>query len=81
MDKEIMYWCGFCLFKLGFNQLINKLFFMRNRCFVLGVSRIEKQSREQAFKQSTEDIKCWYICDFLSLPKCSSMLVVRCRCV
>ena len=30
MDKEIMYWCDFCLFKVGFNQLINKLSFMRN---------------------------------------------------
>ena len=40
MDKEMMYWCDFCLFKVGFNQLINKLSFMRNRCFVLAVSRI-----------------------------------------
>ena len=23
MDKEMMYWCDFCLFKVGFNQLIN----------------------------------------------------------
>ena len=68
MDKEIMYWYDFCLFKVGFNQVINKLSFIRNWCFVLAASRIEKQSREQAFKQSADDIKCWYICDFLSLP-------------
>ena len=61
MDKEIMYWCDFCLFKVGFNQLINKLFFMRNRCFVLAISRIEKQSREQVFKQSADDIKCYLL--------------------
>ena len=69
MYKEMMYWCGFCLFKVGYNQLINKLSFMSNCCFVLAVSRIKKQSREQACKQSADDIKCWYICDFLSLPK------------
>ena len=51
MEKEMMYWYEFCLFK------------------------------EQIFKQSADDIKCWYIRDFLSLPKCSSILVVRCRCV
>ena len=28
--KEMMYWCEFCLFKVGFNQLINKLSFMCN---------------------------------------------------
>ena len=65
MDKEMMYWCGFCLLIVGFNQLINKLSFMRNWCFVLAVSRIKKQSREQAFKKSADDIKCWYICDVL----------------
>ena len=26
----LMYWCDFCLFKVGFNQLINKLSFMCN---------------------------------------------------
>ena len=61
--------------------LINKLSFTRNWCFVLAVSRIEKQSREQAYKQSADDIKCSYIYDFLYLPKCSSILVVRFRCV
>ena len=30
MDKEMMYWCDFCFFKVGFNQLINKLSFMCN---------------------------------------------------
>ena len=38
---------------------------MRNGCFPLAVSIIEKQSREQALKQSTDDIKCWYLCDFI----------------
>ena len=65
-DKELMHWGDFCLFKVGFNQLINKFSFMRNWCFVVTVSRIEKQSHKQAFKQSADDIKCWYICDFLS---------------
>ena len=65
-----MYWCDFCLFKVGFNQIVNKLSFTGNWCFVLEVSKIEKQPREQAFKQLDDDIKCWYICDFLSLPKC-----------
>ena len=30
MDEEMMYWCDFGLFKVGFNQLINKPSFMRN---------------------------------------------------
>ena len=38
------------------NQVINKLFSRRNQYFVLAVSRIVKQSREQAFKQSINDI-------------------------
>ena len=59
MDKEVMYWCDFCLFKVGFNQLINKLSFI--------YVELKKQSREQAFKQSVDDIKYWYICDVLSL--------------
>ena len=54
---------------------------MRKSCFIVALSTIEKQSREQAFKQSVDDMKSWYICDLLSLPKISSMLVVRCRCV
>ena len=48
MDKEMMYWCDFCLFEVGFNQLVYRLYFMRNWCFVLAVSRKEKQSCEQA---------------------------------
>ena len=79
MEKEMMYCYDFCLFKVVFNQLINKLSFMR--VFVIAVSRIKKQLRQQTFKQSADDIKCWYIFDFLSLPKCLSILVVRCRCV
>ena len=81
MDKEMMYWCDFCLYKVAFNQLINKIFIIRNGCFVFTVSRIEKQSREKAFKPSADGSKGWYICDFLSLPKCSTILVVRCWCV
>ena len=27
MDKEMMYWCDFYMFKIGFNQLINRLFY------------------------------------------------------
>ena len=30
MDEEMMYWCDFGLFKVGFNQLIKKLSFMHN---------------------------------------------------
>ena len=56
MDKEMMHWCDFSLFKVGFNYLINKLSFILNWYFVLAVSRIEKKSREQAFKQSADDI-------------------------
>ena len=56
MDKEIMYWCYFCLFKVGFKQPINKLSFMRNWW-----SRIEKQSHEQTFKQSADDTKSQFI--------------------
>ena len=67
MDKEMMYCCDFSLLKVGFNQLINRLSFMRNGCFVLAVSRIEKQSVKKAFKQSVDDINYWYICDFLFL--------------
>ena len=52
----MMYWFDFCLFKVDFNQVINKLFSRRNQYFVLAVSRIVKQSREQAFKQSINDI-------------------------
>ena len=81
MGKEMMYCCDFYLFKVGFNQIINRLSFMRNGCFVLAVSRIEKQSGEGAFKQSVDGITCCYVCDFLFLPKCSSILGVRCRCV
>ena len=51
-----MYWFDFCLFKVDFNQVINKLFSRRNQYFVLAVSRIVKQSCEQAFKQSINDI-------------------------
>ena len=51
MDKEMMYWCNFSLFKVGFDQVINKLSFMRNCSFVIAVSRIVKQSHEQVFKQ------------------------------
>ena len=71
MDKEMMYWYDFCFFKVGFNQLTNKLSFMRNWCFVLAVSSTVKQSLEKPFKQSDDDIRCCYICDSLSLPKCS----------
>ena len=70
-------WCigvTFCLFKVGFNQLINRIPFMRYWRFLLAVSEIEQQSREQALKHSVYDIKCWYICDFLSLQKCLSIL-------
>ena len=28
--EKIIYWCEIYLFKIGFNQLINKLSFMRN---------------------------------------------------
>ena len=56
MYKEMMFWCDFCLFKISFNQLTYKLSFMRNWCFVLAIPRIEKQSREEAFKQSADDI-------------------------
>ena len=62
MEKEMMYCYDFCLFKVVFNQLINKLSFMR--VFVIVVSRIKKQLRQQTFKQSADDIKCWYVCDF-----------------
>ena len=55
-QKKMMYWFDFCLFKVDFNQVINKLFSRRNQYFVLAVSRIVKQSREQAFKQSINDI-------------------------
>ena len=58
MDKEMMYWCDFCLFKVGFNQLIDKLSFMGDWCFVLAVSSLVKQSREQAFKQPDDNIRC-----------------------
>ena len=66
MDKETMDWSDFYLFKFGFNQLINRLSFMRKSWFIVAVSTIEKQSREQTFKQSVEDMKSWYICDLLS---------------
>ena len=51
-------WCSDAtfLFKVSFNQLTYKLSFMRNWCFVLAIPRIEKQSREEAFKQSADDI-------------------------
>ena len=61
MVKEMMYCCDFCLFKVDFSQLIDRLSFMRNWCFFIAVSRKEKQSLEQGFKQSVDDIKCWYI--------------------
>ena len=67
--EKIIYRCEIYLFKIGFNQLINKLSFMRNWCFVLAESIIEKQSLEEAFKESADYIKYLYVCDFLSLPK------------
>ena len=36
-----MFWYDFCLLKVGFNQLINKLSFMRYWDFVLAISGIE----------------------------------------
>ena len=30
MYEEMMYWSDFCLFKVGFNQLIDKRSFMDN---------------------------------------------------
>ena len=36
MEKEMMHWCDFCLFKIGFKKLMNRLSFMRKRkkvCF------------------------------------------------
>ena len=62
-------WCigDYCLFKVGFNQLTHELSFMHHWDFVLAISR--KHSHEQAFKQSVDDIKCWYVCDlYMNLP-------------
>ena len=35
------------------------------------ISKTEKQSLEHLSKQSVDDIRCWYMWDFLSSPKCS----------
>ena len=64
MDKEMMYWFDFYLFKVGFNQLINKLSFTCTWYFVVAGSRKEKQPRKQVFIQSADDIKCWIYVTF-----------------
>ena len=50
-----------------------------NWCFVLAFSKTQKQYLEHLSKDYVEDVKCLSMCDFLSLPKCSSVLVVTSR--
>ena len=45
----------------------------------VGGSKTDKQSLENLSKRSAGDIRCWYMWDFVSLPKCSSILVVKRR--
>ena len=48
---------AFCLFKIGFNQVMHEDPFILNWCSVLGVSKTEKQSLEHLSKQSVDDIR------------------------
>ena len=63
---------------MGFSHIIHRNSFVLNWCFVLAVSKTEKHSLEHLSKHSLDKTRCWYVCDFLSLPKCSSILVVKC---
>ena len=38
----------------------------------------QKNNLEHLSKQFVDDISCWYMWDFLPLPKCLSILVVKC---
>ena len=73
----MIYWYCFCLFKMGFNNVMYSDFFILNWCLVLAVSKTEKQSLEHLSKQYWNDIRCWYMWDFLSLSKCLFILVVK----
>ena len=74
-----MYWYCFCLFRLGFSHVTYKDSFILNWCFVLAVPKTEKQSLEHSYKQILNEIRCCYMWDFLSLQKCSSILVAKCQ--
>ena len=55
---------------MEFSDVTFKDSFIWNGCLVVAVSKVEKYSLEHLSEQYVNDIRCWYMYDFLSLPTC-----------
>ena len=73
--------CSFCLFKLGFNYVMWSASFSFNLKHEDIESIMLKQFSSHKFLQAGFSNKCWKIWDFLSVTKCSLILVGKWRLV
>ena len=68
-----------CLFRVGFSQSIYKPSLIRLCQLVGAESKTINESSVACDLQISEDKRCLNTCEFLSLPKCSAILVLRRR--
>ena len=71
--------CSFCLFKLGFNHVMWSASFSFNMQEEQAESIMVKQFSSCKFLQAVFSNKCLKIWDFLSVTKCSLILIVKWR--